>query len=263
MINGRTTVLPADYLRTLCSVAGGWIECRSTIYVSICLFADLYGRNRMFGDGSAMGRIPLPGSVDGLAWCREPSAPRSGGRTTAAVRMQGAGLAVLDAVVSWRRSLMAVVVLGVPPAVKGGSDEGLRHPHKQFDGLVAGSWAMSVVHTEASDPNSGISAAARQSRAAGGTSAGRPSSSALIHRWWLVRPRRGCSSVLARGGAWCSARSRGRRPRLRGPRGRRLGHRARRAAGPVGVAERVVSQRHSRGRHHRVIAGEVAIGGCP
>jgi hypothetical protein len=51
-----------------------------------------------------------------------------------------------------------------------------------------GSWAMSVVQTTASDPNSGMSASARRSRAAGGTSPGRPSSSALIQQPRLVRP---------------------------------------------------------------------------
>lgn len=59
----------ADYLRASCSVAGAWIECRSTIYASIGLFADLYGRNRMFGgrlgDGphSSAGIRGWPGMV--------------------------------------------------------------------------------------------------------------------------------------------------------------------------------------------------------
>jgi hypothetical protein len=74
-----------------------------------------------------------------------------------------------------------------------------------------GSSAMSVVQTMASAPNRGTSAAARRSRAAGGTSLGRPSSRGLIQRPRLVRPRRG--SWPSRSGvrssprperAWCS-----------------------------------------------------------
>ena len=72
-----------------------------------------------------------------------------------------------------------------------GSVHGLRHPGEEFDGLVADSWAMSVVQTTASDPNGGMSAAARRSGAAGGTSDGRRSR-ALTQRPRLVRPRRGC-----------------------------------------------------------------------
>ena len=138
--------------------------------------------------------------------------------------------------------------LGVSPQLTGtsdfwhptGGDEGLRHPDEELDGLVAGEPGDVSGPDDGVGSEQGKSASARRSRAAGGTSPGRPSSSALIQRPRLVRLRRGSSflvRVSATGGAWCAARSRGRRPTLPWPGpGRRPWLRVRRAlrlrAGP-------------------------------
>lgn len=49
----------------------------------------------------------------------------------------------------WAAGFVRAGVVWVLPVGEDG-DEGLRHPGEVFDGLVAGSWAMSVVQTTAS-----------------------------------------------------------------------------------------------------------------
>ena len=108
-------------------------------------------------------------SLLGSAWW-PGLAPRAAGMSGCGGRSQRAGRHAAG-------SVKAGVVWGVTSRRAGG-DEGWRHPGEEFHGGVAGSWAMPVVQTTALDPNSGMSAAARRSGAAGGTSGGRRSRSA-------------------------------------------------------------------------------------
>ena len=125
-------------------------------------------------------------SLLGSAWW-PGLAPRAAGMSGCGGRSQRAGRHAAG-------SVKAGVVWGVTSRRAGG-DEGWRHPGEEFHGGVAGSWAMPVVQTTALDPNSGMSAAARRSGAAGGTSGGGVRA-ALTQRPRLVRPRRGCSFLV-------------------------------------------------------------------
>ena len=156
-------ILPADYFRA--QVPGRrCLHCTQICHLCTCLnWLPMTGRDVTCSRArSAVARTSLLGS----AWW-PGLAPRAAGMSGSGGRSDRAG----------RHAA--------------GSVHGLRHPGEEFDGLVADSWAMSVVQTTASDPNGGMSAAARRSGAAGGTSDGRRSR-ALTQRPRLVRPRRGC-----------------------------------------------------------------------